>query len=278
MQLSARRTRIKRMLARATLIGLAFAFVILFLVLPLCVVFLEAFRRGWAVYVGSLVDPATTSAIRLTVLSALVAVPLNALFGVAVAWLVTRFTFYGRGLVLAFIDMPLAVSPVIAGMMFVLLYGSRGLLGPWLSHHDIKVIFAIPGILLVTTFVTLPYVARELIALMDQQGSEEEEVALTLGASATQMFRLVTLPKVRWGLFYGVILCNARAMGEFGAVSVVSGHIRGYTNTMPLHIETLYNEYNFAAAFSVASLLTLLALLTLIAKNLMEFYFKDKLV
>jgi sulfate transport system permease protein len=255
---------------RWTLIGVAVLFLALFLLVPLALVFVEAFKRGMAAYFAALVDPDTRSAIGLTLLAALVSVPLNMVFGVAAAWLIAKFDFPGRNVLVTLIDLPFAVSPVISGMIFVLLFGAQGWFGPWLSERDIRVIFAVPGIILATTFVTFPFVARELIPLMLEQGPEEEEAARVLGAGGWQIFRRVTLPNIQWGLLYGVILCNARAMGEFGAVSVVSGHIRGETNTLPLHVEILYNEYSFAAAFAVASLLTLLALVTLGAKSAVE--------
>ena len=255
---------------RWLLLGLALAFVGLFLLVPLVAVFVEAFAEGWAVYRAAVTDPIARAAIRLTLTTAAIAVPANLLFGLAAAWAVSKFRFRGKGLLVTLIDLPFSVSPVISGMMFVLLFGAQGFLGPWLAAHDWKVIFALPGIVLATVFITAPLVARELIPLMQAQGSEEEEAALTLGASGWQTFRRVSLPKIRWGLLYGVVLCNARAMGEFGAVSVVSGHIRGRTTTLPLHVEILYNEYQFAAAFAAASLLTLLALLTLGVKALVE--------
>jgi sulfate transport system permease protein len=236
--------------------------------LPLIAVFTYAFEKGLEVYVASLTDADARAAIRLTLIVAAISVPANTLFGVAAAWLITRFTFRGKNLLVSLIDLPFAVSPVISGLVFVLLFGAQGWLAPWLAAHDIKIIFAVPGIVLATTFVTFPFVARELIPLMQAQGSEQEQAALTLGASGWSMFWRVTLPKIGWGLAYGVILCNARAIGEFGAVSVVSGHIRGLTNTMPLHVEILYNEYNRTAAFAVASLLALLALATLVLKQL----------
>jgi len=257
-------------LVRWTLIALALGFLALFLIVPLVAVFAEALRKGVAVYLAALREPDAVSAVRLTLLAAAVAVPLNLVFGLAAAWAIAKFQFRGRSLLLTLIDLPFAVSPVIAGMIFILLFGAQGWLGPWLQARDIQVVFAVPGIVLATTFVTFPFVARELIPLMVEQGPEEEEAAIVLGATGWQTFRRVTLPNIRWGLLYGVILCTARAIGEFGAVSVVSGHIRGETNTLPLHIEILYNEYHFAAAFAVASLLTLLALVTLAAKSLLE--------
>ncbi len=257
-------------MTRRVLIGVAMLFLALVLGVPLIAVFLEAFRKGLSVYAASIVDPFALSALRLTLVAAAIAVPLNALFGLSAAWAIARFEFKGKSLLLTAIDLPFAVSPVISGLIYILLFGSQGLLGPWMVEHQIRVIFALPGIVLATIFVTFPFVARELIPLMQEQGSEEEQAAITLGASGWQTFRRVTLPKIKWGLLYGIILCNARAIGEFGAVSVVSGHIRGRTNTLPLHVEILYNEYNFAAAFAVASLLTLIALATVILKNLLE--------
>ena len=257
-------------LVRATLIIGAFGFLALFLFLPLAAVFYEALRQGLALYVAALTEPDALAAVRLTLLTAAIAVPLNAAFGLAAAWAIAKFRFRGRNLLITLIDLPFAVSPVIAGMIFILLFGAHGWLGPWLQAHDLQIVFAAPAIVLATTFVTFPFVARELIPLMMEQGPEEEEAAIVLGASGWQTFRRVTLPNIRWGLLYGVILCLARAMGEFGAVSVVSGHIRGETNTLPLHIEILYNEYSFSAAFAVASLLTFLALVTLAVKTLLE--------
>lgn len=255
---------------RAALIGLVYGFLAVFLALPLAAVFSQALEKGLAAYWAALCEPEALSAIRLTLFTALVAVPMNTAFGVAAAWAVTKFNFVGKSVLTAFIDLPFAVSPVISGLTYVLMFGLQGWLGPWLEAHDIKIIFAVPGIVLATLFVTFPFVARELIPLMQAQGTEEEEAAIVLGASGWQTFRRVTLPNIRWGLLYGIILCNARAMGEFGAVSVVSGHIRGMTNTMPLHVEVLYNEYNFVGAFAVASLLALLALVTLVLKTLVE--------
>ncbi len=232
--------------------------------------FVEALRQGLGSYLAGITDPDALAAIRLTLLVAAIAVPLNVVFGIAASWAIAKFEFKGKSLLTTLIDLPFSVSPVIAGLVYVLLFGAQGLLGPWLAEHDIKIIFAVPGIVLATVFVTFPFVARELIPLMQEQGTEEEEAARMLGAGGLQIFWRVTLPNVKWGLLYGVLLCNARAMGEFGAVSVVSGHIRGLTNTMPLHVEILYNEYNFVAAFAVASLLTLLALLTLVLKVALE--------
>jgi sulfate transport system permease protein len=257
---------------RFVLLAISLIFFLTFLLLPLVAVFVEALRRGWAVYVAALVEPDALAAIRLTLLTAAIAVPLNLIFGLAAAWAIAKFEFRGKQFLTTLIDLPFSVSPVIAGLIFVLVFGAQGWLGPWLADHDIKIIFAVPGIVLATVFVTFPFVARELIPLMQAQGTEEEEAALTLGASGWQMFWRVTLPNIKWALLYGVILCNARAMGEFGAVSVVSGHIRGLTNTMPLHVEILYNEYQFAAAFAVASLLALLALVTLALKSYIEWH------
>ncbi len=253
------------------LIGfLALGFIGLFLVLPLIVVFSEAFRQGLQVWWKSISDPDALSAIRLTLLVALIVVPLNTIFGLTAGWALGKFRFKGRSFLITLIDLPFSISPVISGLIFILLFGTYGWFGPWLTAHHIQIIFSVPGIVLATLFVTFPFVARELIPLMSEQGTEEEQAALTLGAGGWQTFRRITLPNVKWGLLYGIILCNARAMGEFGAVSVVSGHIRGETNTLPLHAEILYNEYNFTAAFAVASLLTLLALVTLIVKTIVE--------
>ncbi len=255
---------------KIALIGVAMGFLGLFLLIPLAAVFWEAFRNGASAYLASLTDPAALSAIGLTLLTAAIAVPINLVFGLAAAWAIAKFEFRGKSLLITLIDLPFAVSPVISGLIFVLLFGMQGWLGHWLDSQGIQILFAVPGIVLATIFVTFPFIARELIPLMQEQGIEEEEAAVSLGASGWQTFRRVTLPNVKWGLLYGVILCNARAMGEFGAVSVVSGHIRGKTNTMPLHVEVLYNEYNFVAAFAVASLLTLLALVTLAVKTAIE--------
>ena len=255
---------------RRLLIGAALAFLALFLLVPLVLVFAKAFEEGTAVYWAAVSEPVALSAVRLTLSAAAVAVPANLLFGLAAAWAIAKFRFSGKNLLITLIDVPFAVSPVIAGMMFVLLFGLHGWFGPWLAANDWKIIFALPGIVLATIFVTAPMIARELLPLLQSQGSTEEEAALTLGASGWQTFTRISLPKIRWGLLYGVILCNARAFGEFGAVSVVSGHIRGLTNTLPLHVEILYNEYAFSAAFAVASLLTLLALVTLAIKSLIE--------
>lgn len=264
-------------LVRWLLIGVALAFLGLFLLLPLAVVFSEALSRGFESYTTALSEPDALAAIRLTLLAAGIAVPLNLVFGLAASWCVSRFDFVGKSLLITLIDLPFSISPVIAGLLYVLMFGLHGVFGPWLQAHGLQIVFALPGIVLATVFVTFPFVARELIPLMQEQGAEEEEAALALGASGWQIFWRVTLPKIRWGLLYGVLLCNARAMGEFGAVSVVSGHIRGETNTMPLHIEILYNEFNVPAAFAVASLLALLALVTLVAKSLLEWRFADEL-
>lgn len=255
---------------KCLLIALAVLFLALFLLLPLVAVFLEAFRRGFEVFLAALDDRAALSAIRLTLTAAVWSVLLNTIFGVAAAWLIAKFRFKGRSVLLSLIDLPFAVSPVIAGLVFVLLFGAHGWFGPWLREHDIRILFALPGIVLATVFVTFPFVARELIPLMEAQGSDQEEAGVTLGANGWQLFWRVTLPNIKWGLLYGVLLCNARAMGEFGAVSVVSGHIRGRTNTLPLHIEVLYNEYQFSASFACAALLALLALVTLGLKSMVE--------
>jgi sulfate transport system permease protein len=255
---------------RRVLIGLALAFMTLFLFVPLVTVFHEALKKGWDVYVAAIVEPDALAAVKLTLLAAAISVPLNLVFGVAAAWAIAKFDFRGKNVLLTLIDLPFSVSPVIAGLIYVLVFGLQGWFGAWLIENDMKVIFAVPGIVLATVFVTFPFVARELIPLMQAQGVEQEEAARVLGAGGWQIFWRVTLPNVKWALLYGVILCNARAMGEFGAVSVVSGHIRGQTNTLPLHIEIVYNEYQFAAAFAVASLLALLALVTLVLKYLVE--------
>ena len=255
------------------LIAIALAFLCVFLLLPLVVVFTEALSKGIPPVFESLAEPDAVSAIKLTLLVAAIAVPLNVAFGIAASWAIAKFDFPGRSVLVTFIDLPFSVSPVVAGLVYILLYGVHGLLGPLLREYDIQVIFAVPGIVLATVFVTFPFVARELIPLMQEQGRDDEEAALSLGASGFQTFRMVTLPNIRWGLLYGVLLCNARAMGEFGAVSVVSGHLRGMTNTMPLHVEILYNEYNFVAAFAVASLLAMLALVTLVVKTGLEWRF-----
>ena len=262
------RHRDESRVVRAALIGVAGAFLVLFLFMPLVAVFVKAFEKGAVAYVAAIADPMAMAAIRLTLLVAAIVVPINVVFGVAAAWAIAKFEFPGRGLLVTIIDAPFAVSPVVSGMVFVLLFGAHGLVGPWLIAHDVKIVFALPGIVLATLFVTSPFVARELIPLMESQGNDEEEAALTLGGSGWRTFFLVSLPKIRWGLLYGVVLCNARAMGEFGAVSVVSGHIRGLTDTIPLHVEILYNEYQFSAAFAVASLLSLLAIATLFIKAL----------
>lgn len=255
---------------RWLLTALALGFMGLFLVLPLAAVFVEALKAGWTAYWAALKEPDALSAIRLTLLTAAIAVPLNLVFGVAAAWCIAKFEFKGKAFLTTLIDLPFSVSPVVAGLVYVLVFGAQGWLGPWLAEHDIKIIFAVPGIVLATVFVTFPFIARELIPLMQAQGSDEEQAAQVLGATGWQTFWRVTLPNIKWGLIYGVILCNARAMGEFGAVSVVSGHIRGQTNTMPLHVEVLYNEYQGQAAFAVASLLALLAIVTLIVKTVVE--------
>lgn len=255
---------------KAALIALSIAFLTLFLFVPLAAVFTEALRKGFGAYLASFRDPAALAAIRLTLIAAGVAVPLNLVFGLIASWAIAKFEFPGKSMLITLIDLPFAVSPVVSGLIYVLLFGMQGWLGPWLTAHDIHIIFAVPGIVIATVFVTFPFVARELIPLMQEQGTEEEQAAVVLGASGWQAFWRVTLPNVKWALLYGVILCNARAMGEFGAVSVVSGHIRGKTNTVPLHVEILYNEYNFVAAFAVASVLALLALVTLAAKTVVE--------
>lgn len=255
---------------RYTLIAIAFIFFLSCLILPLILVFVEAFKQGVGVYAQALVHPDTLSAVKLTLLTAAIAVPLNVVFGIAAAWAVAKFNFRGKAILTTLIDMPFSVSPVIAGLMLVLIFGTQGWMGGWLMEHDIKVLYAVPAIVIATIFITVPFVARELIPLMEAQGTEEEEAAIVLGASGWQTFWKVTLPNIKWGLIYGVILCNARAMGEFGAVSVVSGHIRGETNTLPLHVEILYNEYTFSAAFAVSSLLALLAIVTLILKTWVE--------
>lgn len=257
-------------LVKTVVLTLSLVFFAVFLLLPLVVVFAEALRKGWDTYLAALVEPDALSAIKLTLIAAAIAVPLNVVFGVSAAWAIAKFEFRGKALLVTLIDLPFSVSPVIAGLCYVLVFGAQGWLGAWLSANDIKVIFAVPGIVLATVFVTFPFVARELIPLMEAQGTEEEEAATVLGASGWQTFWRVTVPNIKWGLMYGIILTNARAMGEFGAVSVVSGHVRGFTNTMPLHVEILYNEYQFAAAFAVASLLALLALVTLALKTFVE--------
>jgi sulfate transport system permease protein len=252
------------------ILGVALSFFAIFIFLPLVAVFVEALRKGWTTYYRALIEPDALSAIRLTLLAAAIAVPLNIVFGVSAAWAIAKYQFFGKQLLTTLIDLPFSVSPVVAGLVYVLVFGAQGWFGSWLGDNDIHIIFAVPGIVLATIFVTFPFVARELIPLMESQGPEEEEAAVVLGASGWQTFLRITLPNIKWGLLYGIILCNARAMGEFGAVSVVSGHIRGQTNTLPLHVEILYNEYNFAAAFAVASLLALLALMTLVLKTVIE--------
>jgi sulfate/thiosulfate transport system permease protein len=260
---------------RPLLISIALGFVTLFLLVPLAAVFTEALRKGLDAYVAAISDEDAVAAIRLTLIAAGIAVPLNLVFGVAASWCIAKFEFQGKSVLLTLIDLPFSVSPVISGLIYVLLFGAQGWFGHWLQEHDIRILFAVPGIVLATVFVTFPFVARELIPLMQSQGNEEEEAAIVLGASGWNTFYRVTLPNIKWGLLYGVILCNARAMGEFGAVSVVSGHIRGETNTIPLHVEILYNEYNFAAAFAVASLLAMLALATLALKSFVEWRLKE---
>lgn len=255
---------------RYTLIGIALLFLGLIVILPMVSVIAESFRKGWEAYLSALSDPDAMSALKLTLITAAVAVPLNTIFGVAAAWAITKFKFRGKNLLVTLIDLPFAVSPVVSGLIYVLLFGAQGFLGLWLDKHDINIIFATPGIVLATMFVTFPFVARELIPLMEAQGVQDEEAAVSLGARGWRVFFKVTLPNIKWGLLYGMILCNARAMGEFGAVSVVSGHIRGETNTLPLHIEIVYNEYQFSAAFAVASLLMLLAIITLVVKSVLE--------
>jgi sulfate/thiosulfate transport system permease protein len=265
------------LVVRWLMISAMILFLGLFLFIPLAAVFSQALEKGLTVYLAAILEPDAISAIQLTVLAAAISVPLNLIFGVMAAWAVAKFEFPGKSLIVTLIDLPFSVSPIISGMVYVLIFGLQGWLGPWLNAHDIKIIFAVPGIILATIFVTFPFVARELIPLMESQGREEEEASLTLGAGGLQTFFRVTLPNIKWGLLYGVILCNARAMGEFGAVSVVSGHIRGSTNTIPLHVEILYNEYNFAAAFAVASLLALLALVTLAVKSFVEWKMRGEL-
>ncbi len=255
---------------RTILLASAFAFIGILVLLPLIAVFVEAFRNGFAAYLSALADPNALSAIRLTLLVAAIAVPCNLVFGVVASWAITKFDFIGKHLLITFIDLPFSVAPVISGLIYVLLFGANGWLGAWLNDHDIQIIFAVPGLVIATIFVTFPFVARELIPLMEEQGTQEEEAAIMLGASGLRTFLSVTLPNIKWGLLYGVLLCNARAMGEFGAVAVVSGHIKGYTNTIPLHVEILYNEYNFMAAFAVASILSILALFTLLLKTAIE--------
>ena len=255
---------------RYTLIGVALTFVVLFLILPLAAVFTEALRKGFGAYLSALQEPDAWSAIELTLITAAIAVPLNLVFGVSAAWAIAKYEFWGKSFLTTLVDLPFSVSPVVAGLIYVLVFGAQGWFGPWLQAHDIKIIFAVPGIVLATVFVTFPFIARELIPLMQAQGNDEEQAAIVLGATGWQTFWYVTLPNIKWGLIYGVILCNARAMGEFGAVSVVSGHIRGQTNTLPLHVEILYNEYQSVAAFAVASLLAILAVVTLVIKSVAE--------
>jgi len=262
---------------RWLLIAIALIFLTLFLALPLAAVFSQAFEKGLTVYLEAIREPDTLSSIKLTLITAAVCVPLNLFFGVTAAWAIAKFSFPGKNLLITLIDLPFSVSPVISGLIYVLIFGLQGWIGPWLQDHDIKIVFAVPGIILATIFVTFPFVARELIPLMEAQGKEEEEAAMVLGATGLQTFFMVTLPNVKWGIIYGVILCNARAMGEFGAVSVVSGHIRGMTNTVPLHVEILYNEYNYTAAFAVASLLAFLALITLLIKSVAEWKVRQQL-
>jgi sulfate/thiosulfate transport system permease protein len=261
---------------RYTLLTVGLGFLFFFLCLPLIAVFVEALAQGWPIYVAALKEPETLSAIWLTVVIAVAVLPFNIAFGVAAAWAIAKFEFRGKSLLITLIDLPFAVSPVVAGLIFILIFGAQGTFGPWLAEHDIKIIFAIPGMILATLFITFPFIARELIPLMQAQGKDEEEAAVSLGASGWQMFWRVTLPNIKWGLLYGVILSNARAMGEFGAVSVVSGHIRGETNTLPLHVEILYNEYNAIGAFAAASVLALLAMVTLVAKTVVEWRMKKE--
>jgi sulfate transport system permease protein len=262
---------------RLTLTAIGLVFLFFFLAVPLIAVFSQAFAKGWDAYLESLRHPDTLSAIGLTVFIAVVVLPFNVAFGVAASWAIAKFDFRGKSLLITLIDLPFAISPVVAGLVFLLIFGAQGLFGPWLSEHDIKIVFALPGMVIVTLFITFPFIARELIPLMQAQGKDEEEAAVSLGASGWQMFRRVTLPNIRWGLLYGVILANARAMGEFGAVSIVSGHIRGETNTLPLHVEIVYNEYNAVGAFAAASVLALLALVTLAAKTLVEWKIRQEI-
>ncbi|GMK42573.1 sulfate ABC transporter permease subunit CysW [Paenibacillus sp. CCS19] len=257
-------------IVRVLLISIALAFLALVVLLPLISVLYEGLKKGWDVYIAALKDSEAQSALRLTLMVSLIAVPLNTIFGIMAAWAITKFKFRGRNVLITLIDLPFAISPVISGLIYVLLFGAQGFLGPWLDDHGIQIVYALPGIVLATVFVTFPFVARELIPIMDAQGVQEEEAAVSLGARGFKLFWHVTLPNIKWGLLYGIILCNARAMGEFGAVSVISGHIRGETNTLPLHIEILYNEYQFSASFAVASLLVMLALVTLVAKKFIE--------
>lgn len=258
---------------RMILVALGLGFLTLFVIFPVILIFTEALQHGIKIYINALVEPDTLSAIRLTLLVAAIAVPINMIFGIMASWAIAKFEFIGKQLLITLIDLPFSVSPVISGLIYVLLFGSHSAIGPWLSDHNINIVFAIPGIILTTLFVTFPFVARELIPLMEEQGSEEEEAAILLGATGFQTFIKITLPNIKWGLLYGILLCNARAMGEFGAVSVISGHIKGLTNTVPLHVETLYNEYNFTAAFAVASILTVLAVITLLLKTIIELRF-----
>lgn len=267
----------ERRLVRGFLIAVGVLFLVFFLLMPLAVVFGEALSQGWFAYASAIFEPDALAALQLTVLTAAVAVPLNVVFGLVASWAIAKFDFHGRSLLITLIDLPFSVSPVISGLIYVLVFGMQGWLGPWLEEHEIKIIFAVPGIVLATVFVTFPFVARELIPLMEQQGTEEEEAAIVLGASGWRTFWSVTLPNIKWGVLYGVLLCNARAMGEFGAVSVVSGHIRGLTNTLPLHVEILYNEYQFMAAFATASLLACLALVTLVVKSFLEWRLRDEI-
>lgn len=262
-------------LVKWSLIAIAIGFLLLFLILPLVSIFISAFDKGWEVYQASITHPDALAAIKLTFIVALIVVPLNAIFGIAAAWAITKFSFRGKNFLITLIDLPFAISPVIAGLIFILLFGAQGLFGEWLLANDLKIVFALPGIVLATLFVTFPFVARELIPLMQMQGITEEEASVSLGANGFQTFWYVTLPNIKWGLLYGLILCSARTIGEFGAVSVVSGHIRGLTNTMPLHIEILYNEYQFTAAFAVASLMSILAIITIIIKNFIEWKAKS---
>ncbi len=265
------------LLVRWGLTAIALAFLALFLLVPLAAVFSQAFEKGWQTYLAAIREPDALAAVRLTLITAAVAVPLNLVFGVSAAWAIAKFSFPGKNLLITLIDLPFSVSPVISGLVYVLIFGRQGWLGPWMEAHNIQIVFAVPGIILATIFVTFPFIARELIPLMESQGRDEEEAALVLGASGLQTFLRVTLPNIKWGIIYGVILCNARAMGEFGAVSVVSGHIRGMTNTVPLQVEILYNEYNYTAAFAVASLLAFLALITLAVKTVAEWKVQQQL-